>query len=130
MHKETPKDDPDMLAQMRYETRDFSFGAVGKFVFGTFLFAFLGFLAAFGIFKWMNPGILENGKVSQPFAMKGPEAPNPILQTNVTAKSDIEEIRKNEMTQMRSYGNSDAPGTVSVPIERALQQVAQDGIQK
>lgn len=117
-------DDPQMLAGMKYETRDFSMKQVGGFVIGMILFAILGVVGATGIFLWMNPGITQKSSISQPFA-KIPDAPNPILQTNITAKTDLEDLRKAENDTLHRYGYADQAKTkVHVPVERAIEMMS------
>lgn len=128
MHKEHTPDDPEMLAQMRYDTRDFSMGQVGAFVIGLIVFGIVGIVISLVIFMGMNPGIMDKNKVAAPFARKSPPAPNPILQTNVTAKTDLQELRAAENDKLHNYGYADSnKTTVHVPVDRAIEILSNKG---
>lgn len=59
-----------------------------------------------------------------------PQAPNPMLQTDVQAKTDIRDLRMKEEAAVTTYQWKDkAGGTVSIPVDEAMTRVAERGLQ-
>ena len=58
-----------------------------------------------------------------------PQFPNPLLQSNTKVKSDIAEVRRHEDETLSSYGRADQQkGVARMPIERAMEEVAEKGL--
>lgn len=114
----------DALAKMGYELEDVDYKKLGRSIFWFFGFVvFCGvagvlvFVAFVGTDKLTNPP-----EQTSPFVKRLPAEPNPLLQTNVTARTDIEHLRREENALLH-----DAPtwvdkskGVVRIPIDQAM----------
>src|SRR5262249_46053446 len=106
-----------------YELRDVSVGTLAAFggLLTLILVTVLGAShdLAFDLAKWA--GHSPSAKVSPAF-----HPPVPMLE--VHPERDLTTFRQREDTQLHSYGWIDrAAGTVHIPIERAIDQMAADG---
>ena len=127
MHDKHEKEDP--LVDLGYETRDLNMGPLVKAVMAFFVFVTATYIIAIPIFRLFNPQIANGETISAPFARKPPEAPNPLLQTNVTTKTDIMDLRKAETAQLTTSGTIDAKaGVYRIPVDRAIDLVAKRGL--
>lgn len=123
MH-ETKREDP--LTDMGYEVRDMEMKAIGKASIVFFGFVTVSFIVVFIGLKLLVPNVFGEVKVAPPFMNNAPEAPNPLLQTNVTTKTDIKELRQAETAQLTSSGVVDAKnGIYRIPIDRAIAIMSQ-----
>lgn len=125
MH-EIEHDDPDMLAKMRYESRDWSGRQVTNFVVIMLIFAGIGGFISFGIWLAVNPGIMSQD-ITGPKIAKQPPENYPVLQTNITAKTDIEMLRKAEKEKLEKYKVDPNSATVQVPVDRAVDYYLANG---
>jgi len=116
--------DEDALVKMGYEVEDVQFKALGKSVIWFFGFVFFCGLAGYLIFgyyigfdKLKNPP--EN---TSPFVSRIPPSPNPLLQTNETARSDIRDLRAKENESL--FGKPSwidrKNGIARIPIDQAI----------
>lgn len=127
----------DPLTDLGYEVRDTDMQAIGKATTIFFVFVFISFLLGFGIL-WLlvgngNPvkgfNALKDRKTTAPFMTNAPKPPYPLLQTNITTKTDIKELRQNETTILTSSGIVDAQkGVYRIPIDRAIDLTVQRGL--
>ena len=110
-----PKEDP--LTDLGYEPRDVNVAQLGKWVIGFFIFVVLSLITSWvilssGIHFWfiqidgMSPAY--TGKADDFKSRKIPGAPNPLLQNNVTARSDIMDMRRAEDERLKGYGWANA----------------------
>ncbi len=127
---ENQQDDP--LVDMGYEPQDLGFGAIKKFVFALFAFTAVSFALVFGLFKILKLDLQAADRAraeALPFQKKIPEAPNPLLQSNVTAKKAIADLRADERKGLGSYAWVDKEkGIVRIPIDRAISLIGERGI--
>jgi len=57
-----------------------------------------------------------------------PEAPAPLLQSNITAKKDTVDLRKKEADKLATYGWANKEKTAAkIPVEEAMNMVASQG---
>jgi|SRR5690349_11176045 hypothetical protein len=120
----TSRDEPsDADVERGYELRDVSVGALAAL--GGLLTLILATVLgashdlAFDLAKWA--GHSPSATVSSAF-----HPPVPTLE--VEPERDLRTFRQREDTQLRSYGWVDrAAGTVHIPIDRAMDQMAADG---
>lgn len=96
------------------------------------MIVFLGFVAfalvaAGGAFVLVNPVAFAKPEPDKMYSKKIPEAPNPLLQTNITTKTDIMQMRQTERKGLESYGPVDAKH-VHVPIDRAIDLAIEKGL--
>lgn len=112
-----------------YEKRDLPYGIVGKAIFAFFImfgvFVVIGLGSMWVTYKlvradrnpFVPPAIAE--------ANKPKVAP---LQTNVTAHSDIKNLRHEEAEKTEKY-KANEDGTYQIPVEQAMQKLSQRGLQ-
>jgi hypothetical protein len=120
-------DSHDPLSDLGYEQRDLHPKNIFKVSMGFFIFAFFSY--------WLGWVILRNmttyeavPSVNDLQSAKIPAAPNPILQTNVTAKTDIKNMRLQEQRELTSAGSSThVQGAHRIPIEQAIKLSAARG---
>jgi hypothetical protein len=123
--------DEDALVQLGYETEDVEYKKLGKSVIWFFGFvAFCG-VAGVAIFGMMiGDGSISGGihalrtppEDTAPFVNRLPKAPNPVLQTNLTARTDIRDLRVREAELLQgnpSWTDKDK-GVVRLPIDKAI----------
>lgn len=128
MHTNTPREDP--LVDMGYEGRDVNYRNLGKAVVYFFVFTIASFAIGYLVFAVMNP--LENRQTQLSNASPArriPEAPNPLLQNNVTAKTDMMILRRIEDARIKSAGPVEgAPGKAFIPVDTAIDIIAERGL--
>lgn len=123
MHTEK-REDP--LVELGYEIRDLNTVAIRNATIGFFIFTFASVAIAFGVYRVMNPTVFHpqppTNRVIAP-------SPYPMVQTNMTAKTDIMDIRQHETAVLTApIGWVDEQKThLHMPIDRAMQIVATRG---
>lgn len=128
MHTNHKREDP--LVEMGYEVRDIDMPKIKKTVYIFFGFAIFCIVFAGVALLIMDPGYIrgESGYQTPP---RIPPAPNPLVQTNVTAKTDIIDMRRKEFADLTSTGYVNPEKTkVHIPIDRAIDIMAQRGVPK
>ena len=114
----------DALVQLGYETEDVEYKSLGRSIGWFFMFvAFCGVagVAIFGYFigwdRLRNPP-----EDTSPFVSRIPASPNPLLQTNVTARTDIRDLRREENLLLHGKPTwaDQSKGEVRIPIEKAV----------
>jgi len=118
----------DPLVDMGYEIRDINLKAIRNATIGFFLFAIGSFAVGYWIYAVMNPAF--NGDyLSAKDRRRIPPSPYPLLQNNLTAKTDIMALRQAESVQLKSTGYNDPTHeSVHIPIDRAMDLIATRGI--
>ncbi|MBI1756788.1 MAG: hypothetical protein HY248_01320 [Fimbriimonas ginsengisoli] len=123
MHKRK-RDIPDPLIKMGYEEEHLHFKSIWRSVMLFFTFVTLTYVAALGIFWWYNREALAQKEVKEPFTRHAPAPPNPLLQTNITAKTDIQALRQGETEQLNTAAILDkSKGIYRIPVARAIDLV-------
>ena|SRR5665213_425414 len=124
MHTEK-REDP--LVELGYEVRDLNTKAIRNGAIGFFGFAFLSAVLGFVIFRLMNPAGFVAEKAQHRLL---PLEPNPILQTNLTSKTDIMDLRQHEEAVLTAPpGWTDATKTkLHIPIDMAMRIIADRGL--
>ena len=124
--------DDDALAKLGYELEDIE--SRGRFKSMVWFFAFVfgcgaAGVAIFGAFIGFD-NLLNPPKTTAPFVKRVPAPNNPLLQTNVTARTDIRDLRQEEgklMNEGPSFVDEKA-GIVRIPLGLAIDQyVAKQG---
>jgi hypothetical protein len=77
----------------------------------------------------MNKDAFSMKGPERAFTVNAPKPPNPLLQSNITTRSDIRELRQNERKVLSNYGEVDAEH-VKVPIDRAIDLVLEKDLIK
>jgi hypothetical protein len=133
-HNPTPEDPKELEQAIHqgYEHREINYPKVGKMTsVGTIGLVVVSLLITWGTFmaydrivqKSPNPALRENAmaRTSLP--------PSPLLQSNVTAKADIAILRRQEEEHLQtSKPIAGKPGYVSIPIEVAIDKLAETGL--
>jgi hypothetical protein len=128
MRTDHPREDP--LVELGYEIRDVNYKALRNAVVYFFIFAVFAFAAGLGIYNWMNPMERRQTQANNASVVRRiPGAPNPLLQNNVTAKTDMMLMRKEEDVRLHGTGYvDDARTRVHIPIDRAIDLIAERGM--
>ena len=129
MHHE--EDDVNLLEQMGYEGRDINVGKKG--LWSAFLM-FVG-LAVVTVGCWAFIGVVDRTKTfslpPQKFDSRQVTPPKdyPVVQSGVTAKADMVELRKQEEAKSTKVGWVDeTKGVAQIPVEDAIKIVATRGL--
>lgn len=133
-HDEHPQD-LNLLEEMNYETRDFDVDQAPKgtvWFFGVttgfFILAFISLIFMGPDFiPWFREGKFQTA--NQPDVRRRmPEAPAPLLQSNITASKDTVDLRKKEADKLATYGWANKEKTAAkIPVEEAMNMVASQG---
>jgi hypothetical protein len=116
--------DEDALVQLGYETEDVEYKKLGKSVIWFFMFVTFCGVAGVVIFGMMIgwDNLLHPTADTAPFANRLPKSPNPVLQTNVTVRTDIKDLRivEAELLQGNPSWADKGKGIVRLPIDKAM----------
>lgn len=120
--------DLDLLEELGYEPTDEAVGSpVGKFTVW-----FFAFFAIMVLGSWIFLTVM--GRVSGYMAPKNeasrlmPPEGTPLLQGNVAAHADMENLRKQEHDKLEAYKEDPKTGKYQIPIEKAMDIVVQRGL--
>src|SRR6476646_4621317 len=118
-----------LLHELGYETQDIQykrFAYYGAFFFGFFIFCILAGFA----FVWMlSPTGLRGGRMADSIPKTTAPTSTPFLQSNITARTDIMSLRRNETAELTTSGVLDqAKGIYRIPIDNAIDLIAQRGL--
>ena len=129
-HSHQEELDWDELKRLGYEPQDLDVGMAVKGTVAFYGFVVLALAMAGVIFFWINrDAFLYQPTPAREFYSRIPQAPYPVLQTNITTKTDIMELRQHERQVLTSYGQVDADH-LRIPIDRAIDLVLQQGLVK
>jgi len=111
----------------RHEERDAKPRAIMTFVIGLAVLTIVALLAMWGLFDYLGARQAKTQAPASPLAETRRVPPPPHLQ--VEPKLDLEHLRAAEDDKLNQYGwvNRQA-GVVRVPIERAMELVAERGL--
>jgi hypothetical protein len=125
-HGHGPVDDPNFVNDKPYETRDFfAFHSVLKWIFCLFVFIGITSAITFGIYKIMVPRSAERSSAF-PLPQVRAVPPDPRLQANPML--DIRTFREKEATALTTYGVDPTTHDVHIPVDKAIDIVAQEGL--
>jgi hypothetical protein len=117
---------PDPLTDLGYEPRDINMRKIGLATAFFFGFAFFCVFATWGIIKLMMPSYFDQRADLPHYSTQIPTPPNPLLQTDVTARTDIQDLRRKESTSLHGGGWVDQPkGVAHIPIDRAMEIIVE-----
>jgi len=129
MHTNEPREDP--LVDMGFETRDIDYPKLRKALIYFFGFGFLCSMIGIPIYKYrfLVFNIKAPDESSVAISRPLPKDPYPLLQGNVTSKTDIMELRAEETKRLTTTGYMDpAQTTVHIPVDRAMSLIAERGL--
>ncbi|MBN9504048.1 MAG: hypothetical protein BGO01_19895 [Armatimonadetes bacterium 55-13] len=119
-------DKVDPLVELGYEQKDIAPKNIFKATMIFFGFAFFAWgivYAGLHFLGHLNPPEVD---VNTVMSSKIPAEPNPILQTNITAKTAIRDLRQHENEVLATSGDSEyAQGFKRIPIEQAIKLSAE-----
>jgi hypothetical protein len=126
-----PQPLPDLSnPEMRHEHRDVNVWAVGKVGIALILTTIASLVLMFGVFRYFE--VRENASQIPPASTTTPPSalpPEPNLMFNQSESVNLGDIRALEDKEINSYGWVDqAHGVVRIPIDRAMDIVAQRGL--
>jgi hypothetical protein len=129
MHTNAPKEDP--LVEMGYEIRDINVPNIRKavlwffgFAIGSALIGWTVYNNRFVVFNLPQKDAPANAILTRPI----PGEPNPLLQNNVTAKTDIMTLRRRERERIGSTGYNEDKSTVHIPVDQAMDILVARGL--
>ena len=135
MHTEFQPEDPEVLREMKYDRRDLKMPMVRKWTIGITVSCVICFIVSIPAYNWVStPG----GTWRSMWGLTREPAPptqrhmnpiNPLLQDNLSTKTDIQHLRIHEDETMSTFGWVDQnKGIVRMPIENAMKMVIQRGV--
>ncbi len=133
MH-EHEQDDPEVLSEIEklgYDPRDVPVEKTAVHAFFLFFSCFVVGLIAWGIMAAIDryEGTRTTGKQPLPERRSGPQDPYPLLQTNLTAKTDIHDLRAQEAAKTDTAGWVDKDkGVARIPVSAAIEKVLSEGL--
>lgn len=115
----------DLLQELGYETQDIAykrFSVYGAYFFGFFIFCII---SGFFVMKWMVPTGLKGGRMADYVPKTDMPLSAPLLQTNISARTDIMSLRRKESEKLDSPGVIDqSHGVYRIPIDQAIDAAA------
>lgn len=125
MHEHEPTVDPNLLEQMGYEGDPVGIDTMTKPLVTFFAVTFIITVITFVIAWFIAPEFVGNQTQPQ-VRTRIPEAPNPLLQSNVTAVTDTVKLRKEENAKLNVYGwANEQRSKAIIPVNEAMKKVAQ-----
>lgn len=125
MHEHGPKDDIDLLKRMGYETRDVRITPLVKSVIwlgvSLVIFAVIGWAVQYAFINRYSEGPVGRS-VSTPSDLPPP----PMLQ--VEPKREMRDFNAAAQAHLSSYGVDKKTGARYIPIERAMEIIAREGL--
>jgi hypothetical protein len=121
----------DLLQELGYETQDIQYKKFA--VYGVYYFGFFFICIALGFFFiWlMSPTGLRGGRMADSMPKTTAPTSTPFLQRNITSRTDIMSLRRNETALLTTSGPIDqAKGIYRIPIDSAIDIIAQRGLPK
>jgi hypothetical protein len=133
MH-EHEQDDPEVLSEIEklgYDPRDVPVEQTPKHAFFLFFSCFLVGLVAWGVMAAIDrfEGSKSTGRQELPVRRSEPKDPYPLLQTNMTAKTDIHKLRAEEQVKTDTAGWVDeGKGVARIPVSVAIEKLLSEGM--
>jgi len=126
MHK---KDDYIPEPGARYEAGDVKLKPLMKSVLYFFVFTVVSIVLSAGLFEWLVPGGFASTFQPKDMKRRLPPKDVPLLQTNVSVKTDMVKLMEREERAVNSYAwvNRNA-GIARIPIDRAIEIMAKEGM--
>ena len=119
-HGEPVKRDP--LVDMGYETEDINLKGIGKASFAFFFFAAASIAITYPIMRAFQRDFFDRGTDTVPIVRQIPPEGTPLLQTNITVRTDTVELRKAEKDLLTTAGWVDKDkGITRIPVNKAMQ---------
>jgi hypothetical protein len=133
MH-EHEQDDPEVLSEIEklgYDPRDVPVEQTPKHAYALFISFGVMMLVAALVMWLMDRAQGSRSVFTQPLPERrnAPADPYPLLQSNLTAKKDIHDLRDEEAVKTDTAGWVDeSKGTVRIPVATAIELVLKEGL--
>jgi len=130
MHDDDLQLREDELRRLGYDPRDVNIPVIRRAVIGFLTFSTAAVIASIGIYVVLVPWHCAGPQpTAQVPPTRIPPAPNPLLQTELTAKTDIAEMIKRQDAALNSFGWLEkSKGRVHIPIDQAIEMTLQKGL--
>ncbi|RYG27186.1 hypothetical protein EON82_00275 [bacterium] len=119
MHTNEPRELQGV--ELGYDPRDIEAKPIGKFFLYFFIFTIVAYGGGVLIYQWMGLGGRSN------FDTRKPAIAGPLVQGNITSKTDIMEMRQYEKRMMTTYGEQ-KNGSWRIPVDRAITLLGDRGL--
>ena len=121
----------DLLQELGYETQDIQyrkFAVYAAYFFGFFIACIiLGFVFV----ALMSPTGLRGGRMADYIPKTNPPLSTPLLQDNISARTDIMSLRRHETEILTSSAVLDqSKGVYRIPVDQAIDIMSQRGLPK
>ena len=114
----------DLLQELGYETADIKYKQFSVYAIFFFGFLIVSALAGFVIMWLMVPTKLSGGRMSDSKPKVNLPENMPLLQSNITARTDIMSLRRKETAILDTAGVVDAAkGQYRIPVDQAIEDV-------
>jgi hypothetical protein len=121
-HNDPEERNWDELKRLGYEPQDLDVNLAVKGTVAFYAFVVMALAGAGFMFWLLNRDAFNVQAPTSAFVTRVPRPPYPLLQTNITSKTDIRELRQNETRLLTTYSRVD-PGHIRLPIDRAIDLV-------
>lgn len=121
----------DLLQELGYETQDIQYGKFARY--GVFFLAFFltMIVSGFGIMYLMTSTKLSGGRTVDYIPKTQAPPSTPLLQTNITARTDIRSLKMKETEALTTPAVIDEKhGQYRIPIDQAIDVLAKNGLPK
>lgn len=132
-HKPEPlsQQEMDELKKMGYDRSDLSMKVISWSINGFFIFTLICIAISYFIYVALDNYFIsrqQDRQISRVDRRRLPDLPNPLLQSNITARGDMADLRNREFRVLGEYGWIDRNQDVArIPIDRAL-EIAAGGV--
>jgi hypothetical protein len=129
-HENKNKQDENLLEGLGYEEEDLDVTQSPKVFTGLFVSLTVTVALCLVIFVWIAPDLTFRGYTpeSQIERTRMPEAPAPLLQSNITAKQDTIDLKKLENEKKNTWGwATQDQRFAKVPVDQAIEKVGSTG---
>ncbi len=132
MHEvDNDKINAETRPEMGYETRDINTKTIWQSIFWFNVFLTVCVIISYGVWIYLVPKARqkpEQGALMAERQLK-PKDPYPLLQSNVTTRTDIRDLRIEEDKRMRNLELVDpAKGIVKIPVADAMKLFVERGM--
>ena len=127
-HDQDDRQTIDELKELGYDTRDVPVEKMP--IHAGVLYGFVGIVM---VVAWLFMSLVDNDLVTVPSAesmerTRMPDDDAPIIQGPVTAKTDIEDLRRDERIRLNTFAWIDeGAGVARIPIDRAIDLMLEEG---
>jgi hypothetical protein len=129
--KRTEGKPEDLLQELGYEPQDIQYKEFTSYAAYFLAFFIFCIVVGFGIMRFMLPTKLSGGRM----ATYEPKTPMPIgtplLQSNITARTDIMSLRQKETEKLTgSEVLDESKGVYRIPVDNAIDILSKRGLPK